>query len=141
MSAAPSQPLPPESVRPLQTQEVEALAEVSVERIAEGIEGVLKVSGRISESRFVQYIRLAADSRRIELETEIDWKELHRLLKVSFPVAVYAENALNEMQVGYVERPTHRSIMVSRITLSFAIATALKYFLLPAVTGGFTFSS
>ncbi len=90
-------------------QEVEALTEVSVERIAEGIEGVLKVSGRISESRFVQYIRLAADSRRIELETEIDWKELHRLLKVSFPVAVYAENALNEMQFGYVERPTHRS--------------------------------
>ncbi len=90
-------------------QEVDALAEVSVERIAEGIEGVLKVSGRISESKFVQYIRLAADSRRIELETEIDWKELHRLLKVSFPVAVYAENALNEMQFGYVERPTHRS--------------------------------
>ena len=90
-------------------QEVEALAEVSVERIAEGIEGVLKVSGGISGSKFVQYIRLAADSRRIELETEIGWKELHRLLKVSFPVAVYAENALNEMQFGYVERPTHRS--------------------------------
>lgn len=90
-------------------QEIEALAEVSVERIAEGLEGVLKVKGRISASGFVQYIRLAADSRRLEFETEVDWKELHRLLKVAFPVEVYAENALNEIQFGYVERPTHRS--------------------------------
>ena len=90
-------------------QEVEALAEVSVEMIAEGLEGVLKVKGRISESEFVQYIRLAEDSRRIEFSTDVDWKELHRLLKVAFPVEVYADNAMNEIQFGYVERPTHRS--------------------------------
>ena len=90
-------------------QEVEALTDVSVEMIAEGLEGVLKVCGRISESGFVQYIRLTADSKRIEFETEVNWKELHRLLKVSFPVEVYAENGINEMQFGYVERPAHRS--------------------------------
>ena len=39
----------------------------------------------------------------------MDWHELHRLLKVAFPVDVRAENALHEMQFGYVERPTHRS--------------------------------
>lgn len=90
-------------------QEVEALTDVSVERVQEGLEGVLRVTGRISASGFVQYICLAADSRRLEFETEVDWKELHRLLKVAFPVEVYAENALNEIQFGYVERPTHRS--------------------------------
>lgn len=90
-------------------QEVEALRDVSVEVIGNGLEGVLKVSGKISESSFVQYIRLAADSRRVEFETEVDWKELHRLLKVAFPVDVYTENGLNEMQFGYVERPAHRS--------------------------------
>lgn len=90
-------------------QEVEALTDVSVERVQEGLEGVLRVTGRISASGFVQYIRLAADSRRLEFETEVDWKELHRLLKVAFSVEVYAENALNEIQFGYVERPTHRS--------------------------------
>ena len=31
------------------------------------------------------------------------------MLKVGFPVDVYAENAINEIQFGYVERPTHRS--------------------------------
>lgn len=95
-------------------QEVEALKEVSVEVAAEGLEGVLKVSGRISGSDFVQYIRLAADSRRIEFETRIDWRELHRLLKVAFPVNVYAENAINEIQFGYLERPAHRSRLYDR---------------------------
>ena len=65
------------------------MLQVSME--ADGLEGVLKVTGEISNSTFTQYIRLAADSRRIEFETEIDWKEMHRLLKAGFPVNVYAE--------------------------------------------------
>ena len=90
-------------------QEIEGAYDVSVEWISEGIEGVLKVTGKLLNSTFTQYIRLAKDAKRIEFETEVDWKELHRLLKVGFPVDVYAENAINEMQFGYVERPTHRS--------------------------------
>lgn len=90
-------------------QEVEAAFDVETEIVSEGLEAVLKVTGRISSSSFVQYIRLVKDSRRLEFETEVDWKELHRLLKVAFPVNVYAENGINEMQFGYVNRPTHRS--------------------------------
>ena len=82
---------------------------MTVEKVSDGLEGVLKVTGKIGESSFVQYIRLAADSRRVVFENQVDWKELHRLLKVSFPVDVYAENGINEMQFGYVERPAHRS--------------------------------
>lgn len=90
-------------------QEIEAAKNVAVSMEADGLEGVLKVTGEISNSTFTQYIRLAADSRRIEFETEIDWKEMHRLLKTGFPVNVYAENGINEMQFGFVEHPTHRS--------------------------------
>lgn len=90
-------------------QEIEAAVDVETEIVSQGLEAVLKVTGRISESTFVQYIRLAEGSRRVEFDTEVDWKELHRLLKVAFPVDVYAENGINEMQFGYVERPTHRS--------------------------------
>ena len=90
-------------------QEIEAAKNVTVSMEADGLEGMLKVTGEISNSTFTQYIRLAADSRRIEFETEIDWKEMHRLLKAGFPVNVYAENGINEMQFGFVERPTHRS--------------------------------
>lgn len=90
-------------------QEIEAVKDICVEIMEDGLEGVLKVTGKISESDFTQYIRLSAEGRRIEFETEVDWKELHRLLKVSFPVNVYAENAINEIQFGFVERPAHRS--------------------------------
>ena len=45
----------------------------------------------------------------VTFDTTVDWHELHRLLKAAFPVDVRAENALHEMQFGYVERPTHRS--------------------------------
>ena len=90
-------------------QEVEALSDAKVEIASQGLEGALKVSGKIGNSPVVQYIRLSAEGTRLAFDTEIDWKELHRLLKASFPVDVYAENGINEMQFGYVERPAHRS--------------------------------
>ena len=91
-------------------QEITAAEDVTVTVESTGsLRSVLKVTGRISNSPFVQYIRLDADSTRLEFETAIDWKELHRLLKVGFPVNVFAENGINEMQFGYVERPTRRS--------------------------------
>ena len=63
----------------------------------------------LAEQEELDQMYLAADSRRIEFETEVDWKEMHRLLKAGFPVNVYAENGINEMQFGFVEHPTHRS--------------------------------
>lgn len=91
-------------------QEITAAEDVTVTVESTGsLRSILKVTGRISNSPFVQYIRLDADSTRLEFETAIDWKELHRLLKVGFPVNVFAENGINEMQFGYVERPTRRS--------------------------------
>ncbi len=90
-------------------QEVDGAFDVTVEALEQGVEAVLQVVGKIGESSFTQKIRLASGSRRLVFETEVDWKELHRLLKTAFPVAVYAENGINEMQFGYVERPAHRS--------------------------------
>ena len=90
-------------------QEIAGAFDIEVEELGQGVEAVLLVTGRIGESSYRQYIRLAKESRRLVFETEADWQELHRLLKVSFPVDVHAENGINEMQFGYVERPTHRS--------------------------------
>ena len=91
-------------------QEITAAEDVEVSVLQAGsLRSVLKVTGRISNSSFVQYIRLDAESTRLEFETVVDWKELHRLLKVAFPVCIFAENGINEIQFGYVERPTRRS--------------------------------
>ncbi|MDO4285831.1 MAG: glycoside hydrolase family 38 C-terminal domain-containing protein [Eubacteriales bacterium] len=81
---------------------------VSVEK-ADGLVASLLVRGVIGQSAYTQRISLTAGSRRIEVAMEIDWRELHRLLKVAFPVRVYTQEALHEIQFGYVKRPTHRS--------------------------------
>lgn len=90
-------------------QEVEGAFDVTVDAVEQDLEAVLKVTGRLGQSSYTQNIRLAADSARLVFETQVDWRELHRLLKTAFPVAVYAENGINEIQFGYIERPTHRS--------------------------------
>jgi alpha-mannosidase len=75
----------------------------------EGLRAAVHVSRAVGSSRFSQRIVLAAGSARVDFETEVDWDELHRLLKVRFPVAVQASEAINEIQYGYIRRPTHRS--------------------------------
>ncbi len=58
-------------------------------------------------SRLAQIVRLAANSRRLEFVTDVDWHESHRMLKAAFPVAINATRATYEIQYGNVERPTH----------------------------------
>ena len=57
----------------------------------------------------IQTLHFYRDTPRIDFETKIDWHERHRLLKVDFPTAVYTREVLEEIQFGYIKRPTHRS--------------------------------
>lgn len=45
----------------------------------------------------------------IRFDTEVDWRESHKMLKVAFPVNVNATRGTFEIQFGHVERPTHRN--------------------------------
>ena len=67
------------------------------------------VAFTIGESRGRQLIRLAGGSKRLDFETEIDWQETHRLLRVAFPVTVQTQEARYEIQYGTVARPTHNN--------------------------------
>ncbi len=69
----------------------------------------LEIKREIGNSALTQIVSLESGSIRVEFDTTVEWHELHRLLKVSFPVDVAATEAVNEMQFGYVKRPTHRS--------------------------------
>ena len=71
--------------------------------------GTVRVERSFSGSTWVQDISLEADAARVDFDTHVDWHEMHRLLKVSFPTGVHASEAINEIQYGYVKRPTHRS--------------------------------
>jgi alpha-mannosidase len=68
-----------------------------------------KVSRQIHRSSMVQYITVYSDKRRIDFDTKIDWREDHKLLKVNFPSNIYTNEAISEIQFGYLSRPNHQS--------------------------------
>lgn len=92
----------------LQPVDIDAPVELSVAQ-AGPLRAAIKLTRRVLNSTFEQEIVLEAGSRRLEFVTDVDWRELHRLLKVEFPVAVKAAEGINEIQFGYLKRPTHRS--------------------------------
>lgn len=69
----------------------------------------LWVERTFGQSHARQEIVLYADTPRVEFETQIDWQERRKLLKVHFASNVLAEDALHEIQFGHVRRPCHAS--------------------------------
>ena len=69
----------------------------------------VRVRRVISHSTVEQRISLQAGAARVDINTEIDWQEQHRVLKAAFPTGIRADEAIHEIQFGYIRRPTHRS--------------------------------
>jgi alpha-mannosidase len=64
----------------------------------------LRLERPVAGSILRQRISLAAGDRALVFETEIDWRERQRLLKVAFPVAVNADRATYDIAFGSIER-------------------------------------
>ncbi|XP_051918255.1 alpha-mannosidase 2C1 isoform X2 [Hippocampus zosterae] len=65
---------------------------------------------RISdESTVTQEIVMDSMCPYIKFNTQVDWAESHKFLKVEFPVRVRSPNATYEIQFGHLQRPTHRN--------------------------------
>ena len=58
-------------------------------------------------SRIAQTYVLCANSRRLDIETEVDWRDRRTLLRTLTPAAVRAQTATFECACGVVQRPTH----------------------------------
>lgn len=69
----------------------------------------LRLTRKLHQSTLTQDISLHSGGQRIEFATTIDWQESHKLLKVSFPVNIHANEAIHEIQFGHLRRPNHRS--------------------------------
>ncbi|MEV7190238.1 glycoside hydrolase family 38 C-terminal domain-containing protein [Streptomyces sp. NPDC093510] len=80
----------------------------SVELVEDGpLRVAVRVVRAFGDSRITQEIRLAAGSRRLEIVTDVDWRESEKVLKAAFPLDVHAERSAAEIQFGHVHRPTH----------------------------------
>ena len=69
----------------------------------------IKLTRALHHSSLTQIIYLESSAGRLDFITELHWHERHKLLKVAFPVNVYATEAFHEIQFGHIKRPTHRS--------------------------------
>ena len=58
-------------------------------------------------SRLNQKISLQSGKSLIEFETELNWQDVRKMLRVEFPIAVHARDATYEIQYGSIRRPTH----------------------------------
>jgi len=71
------------------------------------LRAAVQVSRRFGASRITQTYRLAAGSRRLDVETEVDWRESEKVLKAAFPLDLHADRSTAEIQFGHVHRPVH----------------------------------
>ena len=86
--------------------DVTALATAKIE--ADGpLRAAVRFVREFGASKLEQRMVLDAGSRVLRFETEVDWHETHKFLKVAFPVAVHSPRATYEIQFGHVERSTH----------------------------------
>ncbi|GIN69698.1 alpha-mannosidase [Bacillus sp. J14TS2] len=82
----------------------------TVEVIQEGkTKDILRFKWSVSNSFIEQDMILYHHSQRIDFDTQVDWKEEHKLLKVAFPVDILTDKATFEIPFGTVERPTHNN--------------------------------
>ncbi|CAM3765678.1 alpha-mannosidase [Tsukamurella ocularis] len=79
---------------------------VDVESVAVDGDAVV-VRRAFGDSTITQRISLRADSPALDIESDIDWHERQKLLKLAFPFDVHADRSAAETQFGHVFRPTH----------------------------------
>ncbi len=72
-------------------------------------EAKLRLTRKLLQSQLTQTISLRQGSRRIDFATAIDWQESHKLLKVNFPLNIWTDEAIHEIQFGHLRRPNHSS--------------------------------
>jgi alpha-mannosidase len=75
----------------------------------DALRAVLRVTRHWQASTFVQDITVYNGLPRVDVVTDVDWHERHKLLKVGFPLAASSPEATYEIPYGTIERPTTRN--------------------------------
>lgn len=73
------------------------------------LRATLLVTKRMLDCEFEQRIRFYKDDRRIDFETQVDWKLSQHLCKVHFPVDIHTDEATFDIQFGNLTRKIHKN--------------------------------
>jgi alpha-mannosidase len=71
------------------------------------LRSTLLVERKFSKSTIVQKIHFYYNSKRIDFETYVDYKEAQHLLKVMLPTTMHTDEATFDIQFGNLKRKTH----------------------------------
>ena len=71
--------------------------------------GAVRVTRAAGPSTFATTYRLAAGSARLDVVVDVDWRHDEHLLSLAVPLDVHTEEAVCDIQLGHVRRPTHAS--------------------------------
>lgn len=63
----------------------------------------------VGQSQIRQRVSLRCQSKMVLFENEVDWKETHKMLRVSADTNIQTMISQAEVQFGLVERPTHQN--------------------------------
>ncbi|MEV8320230.1 glycoside hydrolase family 38 C-terminal domain-containing protein [Streptomyces sp. NPDC059900] len=78
------------------------------EEVTAGEDGAsVRVVRVFGDSRLTQVLSLAPGSTRLDIDTEVDWHETEKFLKLAFPLDIHAERYASETQFGHFYRATH----------------------------------
>ncbi|MEU9442287.1 glycoside hydrolase family 38 C-terminal domain-containing protein [Streptomyces sp. NPDC048304] len=78
------------------------------DEVSAGEDGIsVRVQRSFGASRVTQVLSLPPGERRLLVDTEVDWHETEKFLKLAFPLDLHAERYASETQFGHVFRPTH----------------------------------
>ena len=64
---------------------------------------------KTGDSYWCRVIRFFRRSRGIEVENIVDWKEKHKLAKVTFGCNILSRELVSDTSAGYIRRPAHRN--------------------------------
>ena len=71
------------------------------------VDGGLRVVRRFGDSTLTQLVTLPEGEARVDVDTEVDWREREKILKAGFDLDVTTDRSTAEVQFGHVHRPTH----------------------------------
>ncbi|MEV6117412.1 glycoside hydrolase family 38 C-terminal domain-containing protein [Streptomyces sp. NPDC052109] len=78
------------------------------ESVEAGEDGAsVRIVRSFGASRVTQVLSLPSGERRLLIDTEVDWHETEKFLKLAFPLDLHAERYASETQFGHAFRPTH----------------------------------
>ena len=88
--------------------EIAKFSDARLQVIEKGpIRAGIRVINRYNASELQQDFILYGDRKELEVRVKMDWREKHKMLKLSFPVNVEDPKAVYEIPYGFIERPVN----------------------------------